>query len=492
MTPPPDPLPQVKGGLLGAPIRKRRERGDAEKHSTPAGESDRASDSVGGCKAGSPLAQRSKVLFTSGMTDIPLQSELLRELHGRGLIYQTTDLAGLDVALTSGVVTGYIGFEPTANSLHIGHLVQLIRLRWLQKLGHRPILLVGGATGKIGDPSDKDEARPFLTQEQLDSNKAALKRQAGHFMNFGDGQTEAILVDNADWLDAIGYLDFLRQVGSHISVNRMLTMDSVRRRLDREQNLSFLEFNYSLLQGYDFVELYGRYGCRLQMGGSEQWSNILTGVDLVRRLKSAEVFGMTGTLLTTASGAKMGKTAGNAVWLDATKTPVFDFWQYWRNVEDSDVARFLKIFTELPLAELQRWDSVQGAELNEGKKLLATEVTALVHGRDAALQAAAAAQAAYAAGHGGSAAGGIDNLPTLQIQPQDLAMGVSIIDLIMQTGTAGTRSDARRLMEQGGVRLGDAVIKDVNATLPANLFAAQSVEAVLSLGKKRRFRLVAG
>jgi tyrosyl-tRNA synthetase len=425
------------------------------------------------------------------MTDTPLQSELLRELHGRGLIYQTTDLAGLDAALTNGVVTGYIGFEPTANSLHIGHLVQLMRLRWLQKLGHRPILLVGGATGKIGDPSDKDEARPFLTQELLDSNKAALKRQAGQFLTFGTGATEAVLVDNADWLDGIGYLDFLRQVGSHVSVNRMLTMDSVRRRLDREQNLSFLEFNYSLLQGYDFVELYSRYGCRLQMGGSEQWSNILTGVDLVRRLKSAEVFGMTGTLLTTAGGAKMGKTAGNAVWLDATKTPVFDFWQYWRNTEDTDVARFLKIFTELPLAELQRWDSVHGAELNEGKKLLATEVTALVHGREAALQAAAAAQAAYATGSA-AGGGGIDNLPTLQIPHGDLATGVSIIDLIMQTGTAGTRSDARRLIEQGGVRLGDAVIKDVNATLPVNLFAAPSVEAVLSLGKKRRFLLMVG
>jgi len=425
------------------------------------------------------------------MTDTHLQSELLRELHGRGLIYQTTDLVGLDATLTKEVVTGYIGFEPTANSLHIGHLVQLMRLRWLQKLGHRPILLVGGATGKIGDPSDKDEARPFLTPEQLDSNKAALKRQAGQFLTFGTGATEAVLVDNADWLDGIGYLDFLRQVGSHISVNRMLTMDSVRRRLDREQNLSFLEFNYSLLQGYDFVELYSRYGCRLQMGGSEQWSNILTGVDLVRRLKSAEVFGMTGTLLTTAGGAKMGKTAGNAVWLDATKTPVFDFWQYWRNTEDTDVARFLKIFTELPLAELQRWDSVQGAELNEGKKLLATEVTALVHGREAALQAAAAAQAAYATGSA-AGGGGIDNLPTLQIPQGDLATGVSIIDLIMQTGTAGTRSDARRLIEQGGVRLGDAVIKDVNATLPVNLFAAPSVEAVLSLGKKRRFRLMVG
>ncbi|MBM3602431.1 MAG: tyrosine--tRNA ligase [Alphaproteobacteria bacterium] len=423
------------------------------------------------------------------MTDTALKSDLLRELHDRGLIYQTTDLAGLDAALTSGVVTGYIGFEPTANSLHIGHLVQLTRLRWLQHFDHRPILLVGGATGKIGDPSDKDEARPFLTQEQLDSNKSAIKAQASHFLTFGDGATEAVLVDNADWLDAIGYLDFLRQVGSHISVNRMLTMDSVRRRLDREQNLSFLEFNYSLLQGYDFVELYSRYGCRLQMGGSEQWSNILTGVDLVRRLKGAEVFGVTGALLTTANGEKMGKTAGNAVWLDATKTSVFDFWQYWRNVEDSDVARFLKIFTALPLTELQRWDHVQGAELNEGKKQLATEVTALVHGRDAALNAASAAQAAYTSG-AAAGGGGIDNLPTLQIAQADLATGVSIIDLIMQTGTAGTRSDARRLIDQGGVRLGDAVIKDVNATLPANLFAAPSVEAVLSLGKKRRFRLV--
>ncbi len=477
---------------MGAPIRKRRERGDAEKHSTPAGESDRASDSVGGCKAGSPLAQRGKVLFTSGMTDIPLKSDLLRELHGRGLIYQTTDLAGLDAALTSGVVTGYIGFDATADSLQLGNFLQLIRLRWLQRFGHRPIVLLGGGTTKIGDPSDKDEARPLLDTASIQANIGKIAVQTAQLLRFDDSADGAIMVDNADWLDGIGYLDFLRDIGRHVSVNRMLTLEGIKRRLDREQNLSFLEFNYPLLQGYDFVELYRRYGCRLQMGGSDQWGNIVMGVDLARRLVGQEVFGQTCALLTTASGAKFGKSAGNAVWLDATKTPVFDFWQYWRNVEDSDVARFLKIFTELPLAELQRWDSVQGAELNEGKKLLATEVTALVHGRDAALQAAAAAQAAYAAGHGGSAAGGIDNLPTLQIQPQDLATGVSIIDLIMQTGTANTRSDARRLMEQGGVRLGDAVIKDVNATLPANLFAAPSVEAVLSLGKKRRFRLVAG
>jgi tyrosyl-tRNA synthetase len=426
------------------------------------------------------------------MTDTPLQSELLRELHGRGLIYQTTDLAGLDAALTSGVVTGYIGFDATADSLQLGNFLQLIRLRWLQRFGHRPIVLLGGGTTKIGDPSDKDEARPLLDTASIQANISKIAGQAAQLLRFDDSADGAIMVDNADWLDGIGYLDFLRDIGRHVSVNRMLTLEGIKRRLDREQNLSFLEFNYPLLQGYDFVELYRRYGCRLQMGGSDQWGNIVMGVDLARRLVGQEVFGQTCALLTTASGAKFGKSAGNAVWLDATKTPVFDFWQYWRNTEDTDVARFLKIFTELPLAELQRWDSVHGAELNEGKKLLATEVTALVHGREAALQAAAAAQAAYAAGHGGSAAGGIDNLPTLQIQPQDLAMGVSIIDLIMQTGTAGTRSDARRLIEQGGVRLGDAVIKDVNATLPVNLFAAPSVEAVLSLGKKRRFRLVAG
>ena len=426
------------------------------------------------------------------MTDTPLQSELLRELHGRGLIYQTTDLAGLDAALTSGVVTGYIGFDATADSLQLGNFLQLIRLRWLQRFGHRPIVLLGGGTTKIGDPSDKDEARPLLDTASIQANISKIAGQAAQLLRFDDSADGAIMVDNADWLDGIGYLDFLRDIGRHVSVNRMLTLEGIKRRLDREQNLSFLEFNYPLLQGYDFVELYRRYGCRLQMGGSDQWGNIVMGVDLARRLVGQEVFGQTCALLTTASGAKFGKSAGNAVWLDATKTPVFDFWQYWRNTEDTDVARFLKIFTELPLAELQRWDSVHGAELNEGKKLLATEVTALVHGREAALQAAAAAQAAYAAGHGGSAAGGIDNLPTLQIQPQDLATGVSIIDLIMQTGTAGTRSDARRLIEQGGVRLGDAVIKDVNATLPVNLFAAPSVEAVLSLGKKRRFRLMVG
>jgi tyrosyl-tRNA synthetase len=425
------------------------------------------------------------------MSNFVPKSDYLHELQARGLIYQTTDLAALDAALTAGVVTGYIGFDATADSLQLGNFMQLIRLRWLQYFGHRPIVLLGGGTTKIGDPSDKDEARPLLSAEVIGGNMEKIRAQSQHLLRFDAANSApsangALLVNNADWLDGIGYLDFLRDVGRHVSVNRMLTLEGVKRRLDREQNLSFLEFNYPLLQGFDFVELYRRYGCNLQMGGSDQWGNIVMGVDLCRRLVGQEVFGQTCELLTTASGAKFGKSAGNAVWLDANKTSVFDFWQYWRNTEDRDVARFLKIFTEMPLAEIARWEAVQGAELNEGKKLLATAVTALVHGQDLAEQAAAAAAASYA--NTGGDGGAVENLPSLALTADDFAQGITAIDLVLRAGVVTSRSEARRLIEQGGVRLDEQNLSDGTVLLTAEQLANNPV---LGVGKKRRFRLVA-
>jgi tyrosyl-tRNA synthetase len=425
------------------------------------------------------------------MSNFVPKSDYLHELQARGLIYQTTDLAALDAALTAGVVTGYIGFDATADSLQLGNFMQLIRLRWLQYFGHRPIVLLGGGTTKIGDPSDKDEARPLLSAEVIGGNMEKIRVQSQRLLRFDAANSApsangALLVNNADWLDGIGYLDFLRDVGRHVSVNRMLTLEGVKRRLDREQNLSFLEFNYPLLQGFDFVELYRRFDCRLQMGGSDQWGNIVMGVDLCRRLVGQEVFGQTCELLTTASGAKFGKSAGNAVWLDANKTSVFDFWQYWRNTEDRDVARFLKIFTEIPLAEIARWEAVQGAELNEGKKLLATAVTALVHGQDLAEQAAAAAAASYA--NTGGDGGAVENLPSLALTADDFAQGITAIDLVLRAGVVTSRSEARRLIEQGGVRLDEQNLSDGTVLLTAEQLANNPV---LGVGKKRRFRLVA-
>jgi tyrosyl-tRNA synthetase len=425
------------------------------------------------------------------MSNFVPKSDYLHELQARGLIYQTTDLAALDAALTAGVVTSYIGFDATADSLQLGNLIQLMRLRWLQHFGHRPIVLLGGGTTKIGDPSDKDEARPLLSAEVIGGNMEKIRVQSQRLLRFDAANSTpsangALLVNNADWLDGIGYLDFLRDVGRHVSVNRMLTLEGVKRRLDREQNLSFLEFNYPLLQGFDFVELYRRFDCRLQMGGSDQWGNIVMGVDLCRRLVGQEVFGQTCELLTTASGAKFGKSAGNAVWLDANKTSVFDFWQYWRNTEDRDVARFLKIFTEMPLAEIARWETVQGAELNEGKKLLATKVTALVHGQDLAEQAAAAAAASYA--NTGGDGGAVENLPSLALTADDFAQGVTAIDLVLRAGVVTSRSEARRLIEQGGVRLDEQNLSDATVLLTADQLANNPV---LGVGKKRRFRLVA-
>jgi tyrosyl-tRNA synthetase len=425
------------------------------------------------------------------MSNFVPKSDYLHELQARGLIYQTTDLAALDEALTAGVVTGYIGFDATADSLQLGNLIQLMRLRWLQHFGHRPIVLLGGGTTKIGDPSDKDEARPLLSAEVIGGNMGKIRAQSQRLLRFDAANSApsangALLVNNADWLDGIGYLDFLRDVGRHVSVNRMLTLEGVKRRLDREQNLSFLEFNYPLLQGFDFVELYRRFDCRLQMGGSDQWGNIVMGVDLCRRLVGQEVFGQTCELLTTASGAKFGKSAGNAVWLDANKTSVFDFWQYWRNTEDRDVARFLKIFTEMPLAEIARWEAVQGAELNEGKKLLATAVTALVHGQDLAEQAAAAAAASYA--NTGGDGGAVENLPSLALTADDFAQGITAIDLVLRAGVVTSRSEARRLIEQGGVRLDEQNLSDATVLLTADQLANNPV---LGVGKKRRFRLVA-
>ncbi|NVN31787.1 tyrosine--tRNA ligase, partial [Endobacter medicaginis] len=322
----------------------------------------------------------------------------LLEAAARGFIFQCTDLDALDAAMNAGTIAGYIGFDPTGDSLHVGHLFQIMMLRLLQRHGHRPVAVVGGGTAKIGDPSLREEARQLMDEARIAANVAGIRAGLERLLSFGDGPADAMLVNNADWLDRLGYIELLRNVGPHFSVNRMLSFDSVRSRLDREQGLTFLEFNYSILQSYDFLELGRRHDVRLQMGGSDQWGNIVSGVDLVRRLDQRQVFGLTTPLLTTASGAKMGKTASGAVWLSAEKLPVFEYWQFWRNTEDADVGRFLRLFTELPLDEIARLDALEGAGINEAKKVLATEATALVHGRAAAQAAAETARSVFEGG----------------------------------------------------------------------------------------------
>ncbi len=326
------------------------------------------------------------------------KSDFLHELTSRGYVHQCTDEAGLDHLAKTEIITGYIGFDCTAPSLHVGNLLGIMMLRKMQQTGHRPIVLIGGGTTKVGDPSGKDEARKLLSEPEIASNIAGIQSVFHNFVSFGSGPKDALLINNADWLDRLNYIDFLRDYGRHFSVNRMLTYNSVKLRLDREQPLSFIEFNYMVLQAYDFVELYKRTGCRLQMGGSDQWGNIVGGIELGRRTESAELFGLTTALLTTASGAKMGKTASGAVWLNPDMLSPYDYWQYWRNTEDSDVTRFLKLFTELPLDEIERLGKLKGAELNEAKKVLATEATALVHGREAADRAAETARATFEEG----------------------------------------------------------------------------------------------
>ncbi len=405
-----------------------------------------------------------------------LRSEFLRTLEARGFIHQCTDLAALDALAAGGVVTAYIGYDCTADSLHIGNLVSIMMLRHLQRAGHRPIALVGGGTTKVGDPSGKDESRQLLTQEQIDANKRGIEASLAKFLSFGPGG--AMLVDNDEWLGQLGYIPFLRDFGTHFTINRMLTFDSVRLRLEREQPLTLLEFNYMVMQAYDFLELSRRCGCRLQMGGSDQWGNIVNGVELGRRIDGSHLFGLTTPLITTASGQKMGKTAAGAVWLDATRRTPFEYWQYWRNTEDADVGRFLRLFTELPLVEIDRLDALDGAERNEAKKVLAFEATKLCHGVDAAEQAAAAARAVF---EGGSE--GMGGLPVVICDASRLRQGLPVIELLFMAGLAGSNSEARRLVRGGGARLNDEPI--VDETVTVDLAAVRDGHIKLSAGRKR-------
>jgi tyrosyl-tRNA synthetase len=412
---------------------------------------------------------------------IELKSDFLRTLAERGYIHQQTDAAGLDQRALSGIVTAYIGFDATADSLHVGSLVQIMLLRRLQQSSHRPIVLMGGGTTKVGDPSGRDETRQLLTDEQINSNIAGIRRIFDHFLRFDDSPTGAVMVNNDDWLSGLKYIPFLRDIGRHFSINRMLTMDSVKLRLEREQPLTFLEFNYMILQGYDFVELNERYNCTLQMGGSDQWGNILQGVELGRRVREQELFGLTSPLITTASGAKMGKTASGAVWLNAERLSAYDYWQFWRNTEDGDVGRFLRMFTDLPLDEIARLENLQGAEINEAKKILATEATRLCHGEAAAREATDTAAKAFT----GAAA---DGLPTMTLGSGSQML---ILDVIVALGMAASKSDARRLIDQGGVKLNDQLVQSVTAKV-SGADLDEHGTARLAIGKKRHALIKGG
>jgi tyrosyl-tRNA synthetase len=406
------------------------------------------------------------------------RSELLNVLTQRGFIHQVTDQAALDARAQAGRVTGYIGFDMTADSLHIGSLVQIMVLRWMQKTGHRPIALMGGGTTKVGDPSGKDEVRKLLTDAEIDANMAGIKRIFARFLNFGDGKTDAIMANNADWLDTLKYIPFLRDVGRHFSVNRMLSMDSVKLRLEREQPLTFLEFNYMVLQAYDFVELARRYDCSLQMGGSDQWGNIVMGVDLGRRVAERELFGLTTPLIGTSSGAKMGKTAQGAVWLTADRVSPYDYSQFWRNTEDADVGRFLKLFTDMPLDEIARLEKLLGAEINEAKKILAFEATKLCHGEEAAKEAAETAKRTFE--QGASAEG----LPTVEVKRADLERGIPVLELFRLAKLTASNGETRRLVAQSGVSINDQVVQDAAKSIGVSDIGANGV-IKLSRGKKQ-------
>jgi tyrosyl-tRNA synthetase len=406
------------------------------------------------------------------------RSDFLRTMSERGFIHQTSDDAGLDRLFATETVTAYIGFDATAKSLHAGSLIQIMMLHWLQKTGHRPIALMGGGTSMIGDPSFKDEARRLLTPADIEDNLAGIRRNFTPYLDFGDGPGDAMMVNNADWLMEINYVNFLRDVGRHFSVNRMLAFDSVKMRLEREQSLSFLEFNYMILQAYDFVELYKRFGCRLQMGGSDQWGNIVNGIDLGRRMEDASLFALTTPLLTTSSGAKMGKTASGAIWLDPEMLSVYDFWQYWRNTEDADVGRFLKLYTTLPMDEIARLEALGGSEINDAKKVLATEITALLQGRAAAEQAGETARKTFEEGVTA------DTLPTVEIGRDTLEAGIGILSLFVTAGLASSNGEARRHIQGGAVRLNDQPVADERRMITQADLTADGV-VKLSLGKKK-------
>ena len=404
------------------------------------------------------------------------KSDFLGVAMERGFLADCTDLQSLDDALIAGVVPAYIGYDATAQSLHVGHLLNIMLLRWFQKTGHKPITLMGGGTTKVGDPSFRSEERPLLTPADIETNIAGMKGVFAKYLAYGDGANDAVMLNNAEWLDGLKYLDFLRDIGRHFSVNRMLSFESVKSRLDREQSLSFLEFNYMILQAYDFMELNRRHGCLLQMGGSDQWGNIVNGIDLTRRVLEQEIFGLTTPLLTTSDGKKMGKSAGGAIWLNAEMLSPYEFWQFWRNTTDADVGRFLKFYTELPVEECDRLGALGGSEINEAKIVLANEVTALCHGAEAAAAAEATARAVFEKGGAG------DDLPTLALSADEVAEGISIVQLIVRSGLAKSGKEAKRLIADQGARMNDAPLTDPGLMLDAD---ALSDPVKLSAGRKR-------
>ena len=409
------------------------------------------------------------------------RSDFLNILSERGFIHQITDAEALDARAAKGNLTAYIGFDATADSLHVGNLVSIMMLHWLQKTGGRPIVLMGGGTTKVGDPSGKDESRQLLSNETIAANIASIQKNFASFLAFGESPTDATMVNNADWLDRLEYISFLRDVGRHFTINRMLTFDSVKLRLEREQPLTFLEFNYMILQAYDFLELARRHGCALQMGGSDQWGNIVNGIDLGRRLGDFELFGLTTPLITTASGTKMGKTASGAVWLSPARVSPYDYWQFWRNVDDDDVGRFLRLFTLVPLDEVARLNALQDAEINEAKKVLATEATALLHGREAATEAAETARRAFEQGEAA------EGLPHHAIDAAALHLGLPLFQALAQAGLASSGGEARRLIKGGGARVNDAVITDEQHRLTTADLRDGAIK--LSAGKKRHVLL---
>ena len=407
-----------------------------------------------------------------------LRSDFLRVLQDRGYIHQCTDLEALDAKAAEGVVTAYVGYDATADSLHIGHLVSIMMLRLMQQTGHQPIALMGGGTTKVGDPSGKDETRQLLTNEAIDANIASYKATFENFLDFGSGPTGALMINNADWLDELQYIPFLREVGRHFTINRMLTFDSVKLRLDREQPLTFLEFNYMILQAYDFLELSKRHDCALQMGGSDQWGNIVNGIDLARRIAGAELFGLTTPLITTSSGAKMGKSVKGAVWLSPDKFSPYDYWQFWRNTEDGDVGRFMRIFTELPLDEIARYEALDGSEINDAKKVLAFEATKLCHGEAAARDAAETARQTFEEGVVS------DGLPVVEVPQSDLEAGIPAFDAFRRAGLASSGGEARRLIKGGGARINDEKVTAEDQGVTAAHLDTEGV-IKLSAGKKR-------
>jgi tyrosyl-tRNA synthetase len=404
------------------------------------------------------------------------KSEFIRIMMERGFLADCTDYQGLDEALLKGAQPGYIGFDATAKSLHVGSLIQIMMLRWLQKTGGKPITLMGGGTTKVGDPSFRADERPLLTPAQIDDNIAGIKKVFSAYLTYGDAPSDAMMINNAEWLDGLNYLDFLRDIGRHFSINRMLSFESVKSRLDREQSLSFLEFNYMILQAYDFMELHRRYGCILQMGGSDQWGNIVNGIDLTRRVIDGEVYGLTSPLLTTSDGKKMGKSQSGAIWLNPDMLSPYEFWQFWRNTTDADVGRFLKLYTELPVEECDRLGALEGAEINEAKIRLANEVTTLLHGLDAAKAAEATAREVFEKGGVG------DDLPTLTLTAADLGDGMSIVQLIVKSGLAGSGKEAKRLISENGARINDEPLTDAGMMIDT---AALASPIKLSAGKKR-------